>query len=50
MRRLFKYLFRLALLLAVAFAGYAMFGDLPAPVRETVTELPLPKITPQGSQ
>lgn len=43
MRTLFKYLFRLALLLAVGFVGYAMFGDLPAPTDERVVALPLPE-------
>lgn len=43
MRRLIKYLFRLAVLLMIAFAGYAIFGELPAPVSETVVTLPVPK-------
>lgn len=43
MRRLFKYLFRLALVLAIGFVGYAMLGDLPAPTRDTVVTLPLPQ-------
>lgn len=50
MRRLFKYLFRLALLLGVAFVGYAMFSDLPAPVRDTAVELPLPADARQAGQ
>ncbi|HUF86236.1 MAG TPA: hypothetical protein VMM59_02535 [Thermohalobaculum sp.] len=50
MRRLFKYLFGLALLLAVAFVGYAMFSDLPAPERDKVVELPLPGKAGQGAQ
>lgn len=43
MRRLFKYLFRLAILLAVAFVGYAYFSDLPAPTQEKTVTLPLPQ-------
>lgn len=43
MRTLFKYLFRLALLLLVAFIGYAVFSDLPAPTRDEVVTLPLPE-------
>lgn len=50
MRKLFKYLFRLALLLAVAFVGYAMFSDLPAPVRERVVTVPLPETAQQAAQ
>ncbi len=41
MRRLFKYLFRLVILLAVAFVGYAYFSDLPAPTQERTVTLPL---------
>lgn len=43
MRRLFKYLFRLVILLAVAFVGYAYFSDLPAPTQEKAVTLPLPQ-------
>jgi len=43
MRRLFKYLFRLALLLAVGFVGYAMLSDLPPPTRDQVVAVPLPE-------
>jgi len=43
MRRIGKYLFRLVLLLAIGFAGYAMFADLPAPTSDTVVTLPLPQ-------
>ena len=50
MRRLLKYLFVLALLLAVAFVGYAMVSDLPAPERDKVVEVPLPETTGQGAQ
>ena len=43
MRRISKYLFRLFLLLAMGFAAYAIFADLPAPTSETVVKLPLPQ-------
>ncbi len=43
MRRIGKYLFRLVLLLAIGFAAYAMFADLPAPTSDTVVTLPLPQ-------
>jgi hypothetical protein len=43
MRRIGKYLFRLILLLAIGFAAYAMFADLPAPTGEKVVPLPLPR-------
>ena len=43
MRRPLKYLFRLALLLAVGFVGYAVFSDLPAPTRDRMVTLPLPE-------
>ncbi len=43
MRRVGKYLFRLSLLLAIAFVAYAMFADLPAPTGDTVVSLPLPQ-------
>ncbi len=43
MRRIGKYLFRLVLLLAIGFAAYAIFADLPAPTGDTVVTLPLPQ-------
>ena len=43
MRRIGKYLFRLLLLLAIGFAAYAMFAELPAPTGEKVISLPLPR-------
>jgi len=43
MRRISKYLFRLVLLLAIGFAAYAIFADLPAPTGQTVVVLPLPQ-------
>jgi hypothetical protein len=43
MRRIGKYLFRLVLLLAAAFAIYAMVADLPAPTGQTFVILPLPQ-------
>ncbi len=43
MRTIGKYLFRLSLLLAIGFAAYAMFADLPAPTGDTVVTLPLPQ-------
>ena len=43
MRRIGKYLFRLLLLLAIGFAAYAMFAELPAPTGEKVISLPLPQ-------
>ena len=43
MRRIGKYLFRLLLLLAIGFAAYAMFAELPAPTGEKVITLPLPQ-------
>jgi hypothetical protein len=43
MRRISKYLFRLVLLLAIGFAAYATFADLPAPTGQTVVALPLPQ-------
>ncbi len=43
MRRIGKYLFRLLLLLAIGFAAYAIFADLPAPTGEKVVTLPLPQ-------
>jgi hypothetical protein len=43
MRRLTKYLFYLILLLAIGFAGYAIFADLPAPTGDTTIRLALPQ-------
>jgi hypothetical protein len=43
MRRIGKYLFWLILLLAIGFAAYAIFADLPAPTGDTVVTLPLPE-------
>jgi hypothetical protein len=43
MRRIGKYLFRLIILLAVGFVGYAMFADLPPPTHERTVSLPLPE-------
>ena len=43
MRRIAKYLFRLILLLAIGFAAYAIFADLPAPTGDRVITLPLPQ-------
>ena len=43
MRLIGKYLLRLILLLAIGFAAYAMFADLPAPTGDTVVTLPLPE-------
>jgi hypothetical protein len=43
MRRIGKYLFRLIVLLAIGFAAYAIFADLPAPTGDTVVTLPLPE-------
>ncbi len=43
MRRIGKYLFRLIVVLAIGFAAYAMFADLPAPTGDTVITLPLPQ-------
>jgi hypothetical protein len=45
MRRIGKYLFRLVVLLAIGFAAYAMFADLPAPTGDTVLPLPLPQVS-----
>ena len=45
MRRIGKYLFRLLLLLAIGFAAYAMFAELPAPTGEKVITLPLPQLS-----
>ncbi|HUS54356.1 MAG TPA: hypothetical protein VMY41_10180 [Thermohalobaculum sp.] len=43
MRRLVKYLFQLLILAGIGFVGYAMFADLPAPTRDTVLTLPVPR-------
>jgi hypothetical protein len=43
MRRIGKYLLRLIILLAIGFAAYTMFADLPAPTGEKVIPLPLPR-------
>ena len=43
MRRITKYLFRLVLLLAIGFAGYAIFAELPEPTGDTVISLTLPQ-------
>jgi hypothetical protein len=45
MRRIGKYLFRLIVVLAIGFAAYAMFADLPAPTGDTVLTLPLPQVS-----
>ncbi len=45
MHRISKYLLRLILLLAIGFAAYAMFADLPAPTGEKVLPLPLPQVS-----
>ncbi|HSF95795.1 MAG TPA: hypothetical protein VLA52_12290 [Thermohalobaculum sp.] len=42
MRRLFKYLFRLAVLVGVGFVAYAMLVDLPPPTSEKEVSLALP--------
>ncbi len=43
MHRIFKYLFRLLFLLAIAFVAYAMLWDLPPPVVERTVPVPLPQ-------
>jgi hypothetical protein len=43
MRRLFKNLVRILFFVAIGFAAYAIFGDLPAPEGESVVRLPVPK-------
>ena len=43
MGRLLKYLFRLAVLAAIALAAYAFFADLKPPTREIVVDLPKPE-------
>jgi len=47
MRRLMKYLFRLAVLVAIGFVAWAMLAELPAPVGEKAVVLPLPAGTGQ---
>lgn len=42
MRRLIKFLFQLTLFLAIGFAIYALFADLPAPVEPRAVPVPLP--------
>ncbi|MEL6997765.1 MAG: hypothetical protein ACFB03_11740 [Paracoccaceae bacterium] len=42
MGRALKYLFRIAVLGALALAAYAMLADLPPPTRDVVVELPAP--------
>jgi len=42
MRRLIKYLFQLMLFLAIGFALYSVFADLPAPVEPRAIPVPLP--------
>lgn len=39
MGRVFKFVFRVAVLAAAAFVGYAQFADLPAPERDIVVSL-----------
>ena len=46
MRTLLKYLFRLAVLMAIGFVGYAMLAELPPPSRDQSVTVPLP----QGAQ
>ena len=43
MRRLIKYLFPMLIFVGIGFVAYAIFGDLPAPTRETVLTLPVPQ-------
>ena len=45
MHRISKYLLRLILLLAIGFAAYAMFADLPPPTGEKAVTLPLPQVS-----
>lgn len=42
MRRLIKYLFPILIFVAIGFVAYAIFGELPAPVRDTELTLPVP--------
>lgn len=43
MRRLIKYLFPMLVFVGIGFVAYAIFGDLPAPTRDTVLSLPVPQ-------
>ena len=43
MRRLFKYLFRVVIAVAVAFVAYAFLADLPPPTQETEVVLAAPQ-------
>jgi hypothetical protein len=43
MRRLIKYLFPTLIFVGIGFVAYAIFGDLPAPTRDTVLALPVPQ-------
>jgi hypothetical protein len=43
MRRIFKYLFRLAFAVGLGFLAYAMLADLPPPTSEKSVQLPLPQ-------
>ena len=47
MGRALKYLFRLAVLAAIALAAYAFFADLQPPTREIVVDLPAPGLEGQ---
>lgn len=42
MGRLFKYLFYLAVLAAIAVGAFALFSDLPAPQSEVTVPVPIP--------
>jgi hypothetical protein len=46
MRRLFKYLFRMLLFVAVGFAAYAFFAELPPPTQDSVVTLQVPQAKP----
>jgi hypothetical protein len=43
MRRLIRYLFPILIFVGIGFGAYAIFGDLPAPTRDTVLTLPVPQ-------
>jgi hypothetical protein len=43
MRRLIKYLFPMLVFVGIGFVAYAIFGELPAPIRDTVLTLPVPQ-------
>ena len=43
MGRFFKHLFRIAVVLTIGLAVYAMLADLPPPTREVVFDLPAPE-------